>query len=69
MLSSFSAQSFKSFGQFRALGSRFFSVTAMLKNVDFSGKTNTAIHGLREDVTASRPLVVRQPRAAKVMKK
>ena len=36
---------------FRGLGSRSLSVTAMLKNVDFLGKTNTAIHGLTGHVT------------------
>ena len=35
---------------FRILGSGSLSVTAML---DFSGKANTSIHGLAEDVTAS----------------
>ena len=52
MFSSFSAQSLKSYGHLSALCSRSLSVTAMLKNVDFLDKTNTAIHGLREDVTA-----------------
>ena len=37
---------------FQSLGSRSFSVTAMLNNVDFSGKRNTAIHGLNMDFTA-----------------
>ena len=38
---------------FRGLGSRSFSVTAMLNNVDFLGKRNTAIHGLDVDDTAT----------------
>ena len=37
---------------FRTPGSKSLSVTAILKNVDFSSKTNAAIHGLGEDVTA-----------------
>ena len=35
---------------FRTLGSGSLSVTAML---DFSGKANTSIHGIREDDTAN----------------
>ena len=38
---------------FQRLGSRSLSVTGMLKNVDFFGKTNKAIHGLDKDVTAT----------------
>ena len=49
MLSSKGAQSLKSYGHFSDLGVGSLSVTAMLY---FSGKANTSIHGLREDVTA-----------------
>ena len=38
---------------FGAWGSRLFSVIAMLKELIFSGKRNTAIHGLDVDVTAT----------------
>ena len=50
MLNSDVAQSVKSYGHFRTLGLRSFSVTAML---NFSGKANTTIHGLGEDDAAS----------------
>ena len=36
----------------RTLGSRSLSVIAMLKNVHFSGETNTAVHDLEKDDTA-----------------
>ena len=49
MLSSEVAQSLKSYGNFRTLGTRSLSVTAMLS---FSGKANTSIHGLGVDDTA-----------------
>ena len=52
MLSLFSALVLKSYEAFWSLWSRSFSVTAMLNNVDFSGKRNTAIHDLVLDVTA-----------------
>ena len=57
MLSSEVAQSLKSYGIFRTLGSRSLSVTAMLY---FSGKANTSIHDLGEDDTAIRNQQVRE---------
>ena len=50
MLSSEVAQSLKSYRHFRTLRPGSLLVTAMLY---FSGKTNTSIHGLGEDVMAS----------------
>ena len=38
---------------FRSLGLRSFSVTTMLNKVDFSGETNTAVHGLDVDFRAT----------------
>ena len=49
MLTSQPAQSLKSYGHFRTLGSRSFSVTTMLI---FSGRANASIHALGEDDTA-----------------
>ena len=55
MLSSEVAQSLKSYRSFRTLGSGSLSVTAML---DISGKANTSIHGLGEDDTARKVLLI-----------